>query len=242
MNIVVNGSKGKMGREIIAYLGNQDDYQVVGEVDIDGSLTETLASANAETVIDFSSPESRMEVVSTTVDAGCNAVIGTTGFTDDDLAEIRGRISGTDCCVFIAPNFNYGNVLMQQFAYQAAKHFDSAEIIEYHHNQKVDYPSGTAYKTAQGMAEVRDDWNRRTHDKVANIEGARGGDFRGIKVHAVRMPGFLAHQEVILGDTGQYLTIRHDVTSREAYMPGITMACRYAADHNGLVYGLETIL
>jgi 4-hydroxy-tetrahydrodipicolinate reductase len=199
IRVVVNGAQGKMGREIVKFTEDSADLELAGTVEVDDSLDAILSQVKPDIVIDFTTPETRMEIIQTCVAHDVNIVVGTTGFTDNDLVQIKELLASKKCGVFIAPNFNIGNVLMQQFAYKAAKYYDATEIIEYHHNQKADYPSGTAFKTAQGLAQVRRDWNQKTNDKVANIEGARGGDYQGIKVHAVRMPGFIAHQEVIFG-------------------------------------------
>ena len=129
-----------------------------------------------------------------------------------------------------------------KFAQQAAKYFSTAEIIEYHHNQKADYPSGTAVKTAQLMSKERTKFNEKLNDKVANLEGARGAEFNGIRLHSVRLPGMVAHQEVLFGEVGQYMTLRHDAVSREAYMPGILLAIREVVKIQTLIYGLENML
>ena len=242
MKVTVNGAKGKMGQTIVAYVNENPEMTLVAEVDLGVSLEESLKANPADIVIDFTRPEIRMETVKTCLFNGAAAVVGTTGFTPEDLAQIDEWVKETGKGCFIAPNFIIGNVLMQQFAQKAAQYYEYAEIIEYHHEQKVDFPSGTAVKTAELMAESRDAFNPKTNDQVANIEGSRGGDYKGIKLHAVRMPGFIASQEVILGDPGQYLTIRHDSINRESYMPGISMASKYITDKAELVYGLEHIL
>ena len=242
MKVTVNGAKGKMGQTIVAYVKENPDMTLVAEVDLGVSLEESLKTNPADVVIDFTRPEIRMETVKACLFNGAAAVVGTTGFTPEDLAQIEEWVKETGQGCFIAPNFIIGNVLMQQFAQKAAQYYEYAEIIEYHHEQKVDFPSGTAVKTAELMAESREVFNPKTNDQVANVDGARGGDYKGIKLHAVRMPGFIASQEVILGDPGQYLTIRHDSIDRTSYMPGIAMASKYIADKAELVYGLEHIL
>ena len=242
IKVTVNGAKGKMGQTIVDFVQHNDKLTLSAEVDLGISLSESLQKNPSDIVIDFTRPEIRMETIKSTLFNGAAAVVGTTGFTPEDLQVIEGWVkeSGKGC--FIAPNFIIGNVLMQQFAQKAAEYYGNAEIIEYHHEQKVDFPSGTAVKTAELMAEKRDAFNVNTNDQVANIEGARGADFNGIKLHAIRLPGFIASQEVILGDSGQYLTIRHDSIDRTSYMPGILMASEYIKDRAELVYGLEHIL
>lgn len=242
MKIVINGSRGKMGQALVAFADAEPDFTLVGAVDLDDSLEEVVAQAHPDVVIDFTRPEARMQTVRTALEGGAAAVVGTTGFTPEDREQIAGWVSSTGKGCFIAPNFQIGNVLMQQFAKAAARYFEYAEVIEYHHETKVDYPSGTAVRTAELMSEARQAFNANTHDKVANVEGARGGQVAGIRLHAVRMPGFVASQEVLLGAAGQYLTIRHDSIDRASYMPGVLMAAKHIVDRAQLVYGLEQIL
>ena len=242
MRITVNGSKGKMGQAVLDYIASKDELTLADTVDLGDSLADSLQNTPADVVIDFTRPEIRMETVRAILFGGAAAVVGTTGFTPENLQEIEAWVKETGNGCFIAPNFIIGNVLMQQFAKKAAEYYDYAEIIEYHHENKVDFPSGTAVKTAELMCETNTIFNPKTNDQVANVEGARGGDFEGIKLHAVRMPGFVASQEVILGAPGQYLTIRHDSIERSSYMPGVFMASNYIKDHAELVYGLEHIL
>jgi 4-hydroxy-tetrahydrodipicolinate reductase len=231
-----------MGQALLQFVAQRAELTLVGEVDVGGDLGAVVADRKPDVVVDFSRPEARMKTVETALRGGAAIVVGTTGFTPEDRARIEGWVRETGKGCFIAPNFQVGNVLMQQFARMAARYFEYAEIIEYHHETKVDYPSGTAVRTAELMAEARDAFNGGTHDRVATVEGARGGAVSGIRVHAVRMPGFVASQEVLLGAPGQYLTIRHDSIDRASYMPGVLMAMQHIVARAELVYGLETIL
>ena len=242
MKIAVNGYKGKMGSEIVRYLEQSSAYSFVSGVDLGDDLEGSLKEFMPDVLIDFTCPDLRMQTILTALSNGVSLVVGTTGFTHDDLKQVDEWVRKFSLGCFIAPNFIIGNVLMQEFAKKAASHYENAEIIEYHHEQKVDYPSGTAVKTAELMSENRRGFNKNTADKVANINGARGGDFNGIKIHAVRMPGFIASQEVVLGEEGEYLTIRHDSINRRSYMKGIFMAVDYIVKNPKLVYGLENIL
>lgn len=242
MRVTVNGSKGKMGTAVLDHIAITEGLELADTVDLGDSLTESLSAHPADIVVDFTRPEIRMETVRAILFGGAAAVVGTTGFTPADLAQIKEWVAESGKGCFIAPNFIIGNVLMQQFAKKAAEYYDYAEIIEYHHENKVDFPSGTAVKTAELMCEANKTFNPKTNDQVANIEGSRGGDFEGIKLHSVRMPGFVASQEVILGAPGQYLTIRHDSIERSSYMPGVFMASKFIMHHAELVYGLEHIL
>lgn len=242
LKIAVNGAKGKMGQTVVDFVEHHSRLELAAAVDMGDDLAEEIKRTSADVVVDFTRPEIRMETVKAALFSGAAAVVGTTGFTPEDLKTIEGWVKETGKGCFIAPNFIVGNVLMQQFAKQAARYYEYAEIIEYHHENKVDFPSGTAVKTAELISEEREKFNPGTNDQVANIEGARGGDHNGIKLHAIRMPGFVASQEVIFGDKGQYLTIRHDSIERTSYMPGVLMACEHIVNQAELVYGLEHIL
>lgn len=175
------------------------------------------------------------------IDAGLHSVVGTTGFDDDRLAQVRAWLDGTASGVLIAPNFGIGAVLMMRFAATAAPYFDSVEIIELHHPNKVDAPSGTARRTAEIVAQARD--RMRSPDATTQeIEGARGAEVDGVRVHAVRLAGLVAHQEVLLGGHGETMTIRHDSLSRESFMPGVLLGVRWVVDHPGLNVGIEAAL
>ena len=174
---------------------------------------------------------------------GINIVVGTTGLTDEQLDELRKLAASNGLGCLIAPNFSTGAVLMMKFAQIAAKYFNNAEIIELHHNQKKDAPSGTAVKTAQMMSEGNNNFTSGNCAEVETIEGARGANsYNNIHIHSIRMPGFMASQEVILGSNGQTLKIRHDSTDRECYMPGVLLGIRYIAENKKFVYGLDNIM
>ena len=174
---------------------------------------------------------------------GINVVIGTTGLKDEQIEELKQLSEKNKVACFIAPNFSTGAVLMMKFAQMAAKYFDNAEIIELHHNQKKDAPSGTAVKTAQLMAEANKSFTTGNCEETETIEGARGANsYDNIHIHSVRMPGYMASQEVLFGSDGQILSIRHDSTNRTCYMPGVMMAVKYAYEHKNFTYGLDNIL
>jgi len=220
-----------------------DVRQVTG-VDVPGmriaGTAESMAEAGAEVIVDFTSADAARENLRWTAENGLHAVVGTTGFSDEDYDDFRGAFTRSNCV--IAPNFAIGAVLMMRFAELAAPWFDTAEIIEFHHDQKIDAPSGTAVSTAERMAAASKEWGNDPTTKVV-YEGARGGAGpAGIHVHAVRMRGMVAHQEVILGTTGQTLVIRHDTTDRTSFMPGVVLACKRVAGLPGLTVGLDTVL
>jgi len=213
--------------------------QVRNGVEIHGDL-KSLVDAQAEVVVDFTVASASRTTVPWLAMHGIHAVVGTTGLHDDDLAAFRTAFSGSNCIV--AANFAISAVLMMRFAELAAPYFDTAEIIELHHDAKIDAPSGTAVTTATRMAAASDQWapDPTQHEVYA---GARGGvGPGGIRVHAIRMRGMVAHQEVILGSQGQSLTIRQDSYDRLSFMPGVVLACKRVADHPGLTVGLDSYL
>ncbi len=223
IKVIVNGAKGKMGEETVKAVGREADLDLVAQTDAGDDLSGTIKKHAADVVVDFTHPEAVMTNIRVILTSGANAVVGTTGITKDDLREIERlcETNGKNCLV--APNFAIGAVLMMKFAREAAKHMPKAEIIEMHHQQKIDKPSGTALKTAHMMKEVM-------------------GEGADIPIHSVRLPGYVASQEVLFGGLGQTLTIRHDTTSRESFMPGVILAVRKIRHLKGLVYGLENIL
>jgi len=203
---------------------------------------EALAEAGAEVAVDFTVLDAARENLRWCAANGVHAVVGTTGFSDDDIDDLRARFEASSANVVIAPNFAIGAVLMMRFAALAAPYFETAEVIELHHDEKVDAPSGTAMLTAARMAEASSDWGPDPTEKTI-LEGARGGEGPGgIRVHSVRLRGLVAHQEVILGTTGQSLSIRHDSYDRTSFMPGVLLAVRAVGDRPGLTLGLDAVL
>jgi 4-hydroxy-tetrahydrodipicolinate reductase len=208
-------------------------------VTITGDL-RSLADAGCDVVVDFTVAEAARVTVPWLAMHGVHAVVGTTGFTDDDIAGFRQEFSGSNC--LIASNFAISAVLMMRFAEMAAPYFDSAEIIESHHESKIDAPSGTAIATAKRMAAASEDWTSdpTQHDAYPGSRGGKGP--AGIRIHSLRMRGVVAHQEVILGAYGQTLTIRQDSYDNVSYMPGVILACKHIDEHPGLTLGLDSLL
>ena len=215
--VLVNGAKGKMGSETVKAVSKESDLELVGKTDLGDDLAKAIAKSKASVVVDFTQPDSVMKNVKTILENKVHAVVGTTGLTQDNLAEIKKLCAENNVNCIVAPNFAIGAVLMMKFAQEAVKHMPQVEIIELHHDKKVDAPSGTALKTAELMG-------------------------KKVPIHSVRLPGLVAHQEVIFGGLGQTLKIRHDSISRESFMPGVMLAVRKAKKLKGLVYGLEKIL
>ena len=247
INIAVCGANGKMGQEVIRAVKEADDMTLVAKIDINNGEFATIKDAkdsvNIDILIDFTQPRSIYENALYCLHNGISIVIGTTGLSDTQIEELKKLSEEKKVGCFIAPNFSTGAVLMMKFAQTAAKYFNNAEIIELHHNQKKDAPSGTAVKTAALMAEVNENFTTGNCPETETIEGARGANsYNNIHIHSVRMPGFMASQEVIFGSNGQTLRIRHDSTDRECYMPGVLLATRYVNEHKDFVYGLDNIL
>lgn len=243
IRVIVNGARGRMGQETIKAVKKDPELELVGETDKGDDLAGIIKKTKAQLVIDFTVPSNRMETVKTILNNGANAVIGTTGFTEKDLKEVEKLCQEKDVGALIAPNFAIGAVLMMQLAAQAAKYMPHVEIIEYHHDQKADAPSGTAIKTAQLINQVAGETKKPAVDSEEFLkERSQGAHVGNIRVHAVRLPGFIASQEVILGGQGQTLKIRHDTINRECFMQGVLLACKKMAKMKGLVYGLEKIL
>ncbi len=244
IRVGVLGSKGKMGQAVLAAISSADDLECVAQIDLGDSL-DLLTKNNAEVVIDFTQPDSVMGNLKFAIENGIHCVVGTTGFNDEKLAQLKKMIAANPKVgVLVAPNFGLGAVLMMQFAAKAAKYFESAEIIELHHPNKIDAPSGTATRTAELMGDARKSAGLPVMpDATAtSLDGARGSQVAGIHIHSIRARGLVAHQEVIFGAQGETLTIRHDSLDRSGFMPGVLVAVREVGRHPGLTYGLEHFL
>lgn len=230
-----------MGSEVCRAVDADADLELVARVGRADPL-ETLVSARAEVAVEFTTPDSVKDNVRFCLSHGIHCVVGATGLSDDDLDDVRGWCREGSANALVAPNFALGAVLMMSFAAAAARHFDTAEIVERHHERKLDAPSGTALRTARLMAEARGDqrWESRAGNE--SLAGSRGGDAGGVRIHSLRVPGSVAHQEVVLGAPGETLTIRHDSLERTSFMPGVVLAVKQAPSLDGLVVGLENLL
>ncbi len=266
--VVVNGACGKMGREVIKAVAQAEDMTLVGAIDkkpdllgqdigevigfrplevpIMTDLEATLVAAQSQgqaVMVDFTHPDTVYESVRAAIAYGVRPVVGTTGLSPAqirDLAEFADKAS-TGC--LIIPNFSIGVVLMQQAAQQAAQYFDHVEIIELHHNQKADAPSGTAVQTAQMLAEAQKSFNAPLVKETETLPGSRGGSTpEGIHIHSVRLPGLIAHQEILFGAPGQLYTLRHDTSDRASFMPGVILCIRQVMALKSLIYGMDKIL
>ena len=249
IKVAVCGALGKMGQQVCAAVKNAENMQLTAKIDIVETpevfktIQDAFNAAKFDVLIDFTQPKSIFENAKFCLNNGIKIVIGTTGLKDDEIEELRKLSEQKNIGCLIAPNFSTGAVLMMMFAQQAAKYFDNAEIIELHHNQKKDAPSGTAIKTAQMMSEAKSTFMKGNCAETETITGARGGtSYSDIKIHSVRMPGYIASQEVIFGSSGQIFKIRHDSMDRKCYMDGVLLAVRHIVQANDFVYGLENIL
>ncbi|MEU0846221.1 4-hydroxy-tetrahydrodipicolinate reductase [Streptomyces sp. NPDC005962] len=244
LRVAVLGAKGRIGSEAVRAVEAAEDMELVAALGR-GDKLEAMVEAGAEVAVELTDPGSVMGNLDFCVRHGIHGVVGTTGWTDDRLAQLRGWLDGSPRTgVLIAPNFSIGAVLTMRFARQAARFFESVEVIELHHPNKVDAPSGTAARTAQLIAEARREAGRAPQpDATATgLEGARGASVDGVPVHSVRMRGLLAHQEVLLGGEGETLTIRHDSLHHSSFMPGILLGARRVVTTPGLTFGLEHFL
>jgi 4-hydroxy-tetrahydrodipicolinate reductase len=244
LRVAVLGAKGRIGSEAARSVEAAQDLDLVAALDRDDSL-ETLKESGAQVVIDLTHPDSVMANLEFCVRNGMHAVVGTTGWNDDRLAQLNSWLDASSSTgVLIAPNFSIGAVLTMKFAQIAAPHFESVEVIELHHPNKADAPSGTAARTAQLIAAARAEAGSAPMPDATStaLDGARGADVDGVPVHSVRLRGLLAHQEVLLGGEGETLTIRHDSLHHSSFMPGILLGARRVATTPGLTFGLEHFL
>ncbi len=241
LKVGVLGAKGRMGQTVCAAVSSADDLELVAELDAGDDLAK-LVNSGAQVVVDFTVPDAVMANLEFLAENNIHAVVGTTGFTDERLSQVREFFKSSSANVLIAPNFGVGAVLMMQFAAKAAPYFDSVEIVEMHHPRKVDAPSGTAKRTAEMIAKARKENPAMPDATSDSLVGARGADVSGIPVHSIRAQGLVAHQEVIFGGLGETLTIRHDSLDRESFMPGVLLAVRKISETNGVTFGLEGLL
>ena len=242
MRVAVLGSKGKVGATMVQAVQAAEDLTLSAEVDA-GDPLSLLTDNKTEVVIDFTHPDVVMDNLKFLIDNGIHAVVGTTGFTDERLQQVRAWLAAEpDVSALIAPNFAIGAVLSMHFARQAAPFYESVEVIELHHPHKADAPSGTAARTAALIAEARKGLPPNPDATTASLPGARGADVDGVPVHSVRLAGLVAHQEVLFGTAGETLTIRHDSMDRTSFVPGVLLAVRRVAEHPGLTVGIESLL
>ena len=244
IKVGVLGARGRMGAEVVKAVTAAADLELVASLDLGDSLDQ-LVSSGAQVVVDFTTPDSVMANLEFLISKGINTVVGTTGFDDARVVKVKDLLSANPKVgVLIAPNFAIGAVLMMEFATKAAKYFESAEIIELHHPDKVDAPSGTAARTAQLMTQARKEAGLPAMPDATNSgdPAARGANVGDIPVHSIRLRGLVAHQEVLLGGLGETLTIRHDSLDRAGFMPGVLLGVRKVISNPGLTFGLDKFM
>ena len=244
IKVGVLGARGRMGAEVVKAVTEAPGLDLVAALDLGDSLDQ-LKTTGAEVVVDFTTPDSVMANLEFLISNGINAVVGTTGFDADRIAKLEKLIAANPKVgVLIAPNFAIGAVLMMEFATKAAKYFESAEIIELHHPNKVDAPSGTAARTAELMSQARKyaGLGAMPDATSTSLDGARGATVGDVPVHSVRLRGLIAHQEVLLGGLGETLSIRHDSLDRAGFMPGVLLGVRKVVANPGLTFGLEKFM
>lgn len=258
IDVVVCGAAGRMGREVLAAVTAAEDMRVVaavdskstvatlpdgrgGEILCTGDLSGALARTTPTVMVDFTHPDAVEGNLRTALAAGVHCVVGTTGLSEDTLASLADA-APEDVCFFVAPNFAIGAVLLMRFAADAARYMPHVEIVELHHDRKADAPSGTALRTAALIDNARSSRPDAPGRETELLQGARGAIAHGVHVHSVRLPGLVAHQEVIFGGQGQTLSIRHDSIDRTSFMPGVVLAIREVVTRSGLIIGLENLM
>jgi 4-hydroxy-tetrahydrodipicolinate reductase len=259
IRVIVAGAGGRMGKEVLKLVLQDEELELAAAVNrsleesdagrlaglpeagisVTDDLEAALATSGADVLVDFTNPQSAYPHTALALKYGVRPVIGTTGFTPEQIAELDKQCKEQGIGGLIAPNFSIGAILLMKFAAQASKYFPHLEIIEYHGDQKLDAPSGTAIKTAELISEVRQELRQGNPGEEETIEGSRGGYYNGFRIHSVRLPGIFAQEEVIFGDFGQSLKIRHDSYERAGYMPGVKVGIQKVMEYTGMIYGFE---
>ncbi|MFD2616625.1 4-hydroxy-tetrahydrodipicolinate reductase [Terrilactibacillus laevilacticus] len=262
IKLIVAGARGRMGSETVKMISRTPDFELVGVVDhkyegekigdllnlssmdarVYTDIEHCFSDVKPDVLIDFTHPEIGKKHLQTAIDYGIKTVIGTSGFTSEEVERFKKQMDEKQLGGIIAPNFAIGAVLLMKFSSMAAKYFPDVEIIEMHHDQKKDAPSGTAVKTAELIQKNREQKAQGHPEEKELLPGARGAEFDGLRIHSVRLPGLIAHQEVLLGGDGELLTLRHDSMNRQSFMTGVAYSVRTVMSLNTLVYGLENIL
>ncbi len=242
IRVLVNGATGRMGQFTVKAIEQDPDLALVAEVGRNDNLATAIQTSQAQVVVDFTNAEVVLNNVKTIIAAGAHPVIGTSGLLPDQIKQLQEQSKKSKLGGIIAPNFSLGAVLMMKCAQEVIKYFPHVEIIEMHHDGKLDSPSGTALHTAQLLAEARTAPVASPKKIRETIPGSRGASYQDIPIHAVRLPGLVAHEQIMFGGTGETLTLRHDSIDRQSFMPGVCFACKKVMTLDQLVYGLEHIL
>jgi len=240
--IIINGANGKMGSLTVETISSQHDMEIVAKTNHEDSLSELIKEKKADIVVDFTAANCCFENTKEIIQAGARPVIGTSGLLPDQVKSLQRLCQENKTAGIIAPNFSIASVLLIKYAQETARYFPDVEIIEMHHNHKQEAPSGTAIKTADMIAKNKSRENNVHPQETEILAGARGAQLKQIPIHSIRLPGLVAHEQIIFGGLGETLTLKHDCIDRQAYMPGVLLACRKVMQLNQLVYGLENIL
>jgi len=241
IKVLINGAFGRMGQMTVKAINEAPNLELVGQTGREYDLKKAIEDSHAEVVVDFTHPDSVFKNTLTIIETKAHPVIGTSGLTSDEVARLKEKCRELKLGGIIAPNFSLGAVLMIKSAKEIVKYIPDLEIIEMHHDKKSDSPSGTALYTAELLANARHK-NVPVKTLIETIKGARGASYNNIPIHAIRLPGLLAHQQIIFGKLGETLTLTHDSIDRECFMPGVCLACEKVTQLNHLVYGLEEVL
>lgn len=242
IRILINGASGKMGQATVNAIKQDNQFDLVRTTGREDNLSEAIKKSNADVVIDFTNAEAVFENSKKIIEAGARPVIGTSGLLANQIQELQALMQEQQLGGIIAPNFSLGAVLLMKHARELAKYFPHIEIIEMHHDGKLDSPSGTSLRTAELIAETREAAGIAPKKLRETIPGARGATHHEIPIHAIRLPGLVAHEQVIFGGSGETLTLRHDSIDRQSFMPGVSFACKKVMELDHLVYGLENLL
>jgi len=258
IRVAISGARGRVGREVVRAVDAAPDLALVGGLsrapdataELSGGRTlrlhsdvaALLAETRPDVLVDFTLPDAALPIARAALEAGVATIVGTSGIGGAELEELRSVAEAAGVGVAVVPNFALGVVLLVHFARLASRYFDAAEIVELHHDGKIDAPSGTALATAEAMVAARGEAFAADRTTKHTLDAVRGGAVDGVRIHSLRLPGLVAHQEVLFGGAGQVLTLRHDATSREAYVPGVLLAVRELRRHRGLIYGLAPLL
>lgn len=263
VRVLITGATGKMGLETVKAVLADKELELVGAlgkanfigqdignlagskeigIKVKNNFSEVIRETSPDIVVDLTNAEAGYKIIMNCLAEGIDCISGSTGFSQLQLDEIKRLTIEKNLTVMIIPNFSIGAVLMMKFSEQAGRYFNNVEILEMHHEKKKDSPSGTAIKTAEMIMKNSSEFNNNLPDTVENIDGCRGGKVGNINIHSIRMPGFVASQEVIFGGIGQLLKIRHETINREAFMPGIIFAIKKSMEIKGYTYGLESLL
>ncbi len=241
LKIIVNGANGRMGQETVTTISQQQEFEFVATGDRTTNLASLINQYQADIVIDFTVPEVVFENCQTIIDQGAHPVIGTSGLVTEQIQQLQQLAEAKQLGGLIAPNFSIGVALMTQFAKHAAQYYSEVEISELHHDKKLDSPSGTALKTAEAIASAQPNIVPKPSEQEI-IPHARGAVYQGVHIHSIRLPGLLAHQEILFGSDAETLTLRHDTSHRRCFMPGVILACQKVTGLSQLLYGLENLL